>query len=73
MVHEDYKAMLPAHALSALDADEARELSRHLSECAECRDELAGWENDAARLSLSAPAAEPSPEVRERIMNAIRA
>ncbi len=73
MVHEDYKAMLPAHALSALDADEALALSRHLSECAECRDELADWENGAAALSLSAPAAEPSPEVRERIMDAIRA
>lgn len=73
MVHEDYKAMLPAHALSALEPDEARELSRHLSDCAECREELADWENSAAALSLSASAAEPSPEVRERIMNAIRA
>lgn len=73
MVHEDYKAMMPAYALSALDADEERAFSRHLAECAECRGELAEWENTAAALALSASAAEPSPEVRERIMNAVRA
>jgi anti-sigma-K factor RskA len=73
MAHEDYKAMMPAYALSALDADEERAFSRHLSECAECRDELAEWENTAAALALSASAAEPSPQVRERIMSAIRA
>lgn len=73
MAHEDYKAMMPAYALSALDAEEERAFSRHLSECAECRDELVEWENTAAALALSASAAEPSPEVRERIMNAVRA
>ena len=73
MVHEDYKAMMPAYALSALEADEERAFSRHLSECAECQSELAEWENTAASLALSASAAEPSPEVRERIMSAVRA
>lgn len=73
MAHEDYKAMMPAYALSALEADEERAFSQHLSECVECRSELAEWENTAAALALSASAAEPSPEVRERIMSAIRA
>jgi anti-sigma-K factor RskA len=73
MAHEDYKAMMPAYALSALDADEERAFSRHLSECAECQSELMEWENTAAALALSASAEEPSPEVRERIMSAIRA
>ena len=73
MVHEDYKAMMPAYALSALDAQEERVFSQHLSECAECRDELAEWENTAAALALSASTAEPSPQVRERIMSAVRA
>ena len=71
MAHEDYKAMMPAYALSALDVEEERAFSQHLSECAECRGELAEWENTAAALALSASAAEPSPEVRERIMSAI--
>lgn len=73
MAHEDYKAMMPAYALSALDAEEERAFSQHLSECAECRSELSEWENTAAALALSASAAEPSPEVRERIMSAVRA
>ena len=73
MAHEDYKAMMPAYALSALDAEEERAFSQHLSDCAECRSELGEWENTAAALALSASAAEPSPEVRERIMSAISA
>lgn len=72
MAHEDYKAMLPGQALSALDADEARALDQHLAECAECREELADWEKSASALSLAAEPAEPSPEVRRRIMDAVR-
>jgi anti-sigma-K factor RskA len=72
MAHEDYKDMLPALALSALDADDARALNQHLSECDECRRELADWESTAAALALSADPAEPSPQVRDRIMTAVR-
>lgn len=72
MTHEDYKAMLPALALSALDAGEARTLNQHLAECDECRRELSEWENSASSLALSASPAEPSPQVRDRIMNAVR-
>jgi anti-sigma-K factor RskA len=72
MVHEDYKEMLPALALSALDAEGARALNQHLAECDECRRELADWENTAAKLALSANPAEPSSQVRERIMSAVR-
>jgi anti-sigma-K factor RskA len=46
-------------------------LKQHLSECDECRRELAGWESTAAELALSAPPAEPSPQVRDRIMSAV--
>jgi anti-sigma-K factor RskA len=72
MAHADYKEMLPAHALSALDASEAQALNEHLAECAECRQELADWERTAAALALDARPVEPSPEVRERIMSAVR-
>jgi len=72
MAHEDYKEMLPARALSALDAADEHALNQHLSECAECRRELADWENTAASLALGVPPAEPSPQVRDRIMNAVR-
>ena len=72
MVHEDYKEMIPARALSALDADEARALNDHLSECDECRMELEEWEATAAAMAVSAKPMEPSPEVRERLLNEVR-
>ena len=72
MVHDDYKELLPAHALSSLDAEDARALNQHLAECDECRRELADWENTAAELALGANPAEPSSHVRALIMNAVR-
>ena len=72
MVHEDYKEMIPAHALSTLDAAEARALNEHLSECDECRMELQEWEATAAAMAVSAKPMEPSPEVRERILSEAR-
>lgn len=72
MVHEDYKEMIPARALSALDPAEARALNDHLSECDECRMELQEWEATAAALAVSAKPMEPSPEVRERLLNEVR-
>lgn len=64
--------MIPTYVLSALDAEENRALSDHLSHCAECQRELENWQATAATLSLGAEPMEPSPEVRDRIMNAIR-
>ena len=72
MVHDDYKEMIPARALDALDAAEARALDDHLSECAECRRELREWEATAAAMAVSANPLEPSPKVRERILTEIR-
>lgn len=72
MVHNDYKEMIPAHALSALDAADERALNEHLAECAECRRELADWETTAASLALSADPIEPSPRVRENLFAQIR-
>jgi anti-sigma-K factor RskA len=72
MVHDDYKEMIPARALSALDAADARALNDHLENCSECRKELENWEATAAALSLAADPMEPSPKVRERILDEIR-
>jgi anti-sigma-K factor RskA len=72
MVHDDYKEMIPARALSALDATETRALNEHLDNCSECRRELAEWEATAAALAIAADPAEPSPKVREQILNEIR-
>ena len=72
MVHDDYKEMIPARALSALDAAEERALNEHLENCAECRKELEDWQATAAALSLAPDPAEPSPKVRERILSEVR-
>jgi anti-sigma-K factor RskA len=72
MVHDDYKELIPAHALSALDAADERVLNKHLAECDECRRELADWEATAATLALSAKPMEPSPQVREKLLSQIR-
>ncbi len=75
MAHEDYQEMLAAQALNALDAAEVRVLEAHLQSCAECRSQLSDWEDAAAGLAFAALEAtplEPSPQVRARILEAIR-
>ena len=72
MVHEDYKEMIPARALSALDGAEDRALNEHLEKCSECRRELDEWQATAAALSLASDSVEPSPQVRERILSEVR-
>lgn len=72
MVHEEYQEMLAAQALSALDAEDAPVLEAHLQACAECRTLLGQWEDTAANMSLAAESSEPSPQLSNRIMEAIR-
>ena len=71
MVHQDYKELIPAHALSALDASDERELSEHLADCEECRGELADWEATAASLALTVDPIEPPAQVRASLLSKI--
>jgi len=71
MVHEDYKELLAARALTALDANDARALDAHLQTCADCRAELIEWEQTAAFLATDAGMQEPSGELRGRILASI--
>jgi anti-sigma-K factor RskA len=73
MVHEDYKELLTAKALNALDAEEARALETHLQTCADCRAELIEWEETAAFLSLAADVRGPAAELRGRILESVQA
>jgi anti-sigma-K factor RskA len=73
MRHEDYKEMLAANALSALDADESRALATHLEGCRDCLSELNEWQETVAFVALSSNPAEPSIQLRERILAAVRA
>jgi anti-sigma-K factor RskA len=64
--------MLIPHALGALETAEARSLESHLRACAECRDELDGWHETATTLAFAVNAAEPSAELRTRILEQAR-
>jgi anti-sigma-K factor RskA len=73
MTHEYYKELLAANALTALDAEDTRGLETHLASCADCRSEMDGWEETAAFLALDATPFGPSAQLRERILESVRA
>lgn len=73
MVHETCKEMLAVHALSALDGSDQQALQLHLESCAVCRLELAEWQATAALLAYAATPVEPSAQLRERILEKVRA
>lgn len=73
MTHENYKELLAAQALTALDAADARALSAHVESCVDCRSEMNELENTAALLALDAKPLEPSEKARERILASVRA
>ena len=73
MGHQEYQELLVLHSLDALEVSEARVLEEHLNTCAECRDELMRLRDAAGLLAHAATPAEPRPEVRDRILERVRA
>src|SRR5439155_12936348 len=73
MTHQDYKEMLALHALAALDPADLRVMQEHLMTCAECPADLAGWQGTAGALACLAEPVEPSPQVRNQILESVRA
>jgi len=59
--------LLPGYALGCLDPEDERRVKSHLSGCATCRRELAGFERVTDLLSASVPAAEPPAGLEDRI------
>src|SRR5262245_48298346 len=72
MAHEDYKEMLIARVLDALDDSDVRVVDEHLATCPECSAELQAWRDTAGLLAHGAPLVEPSPIVGKRIMKQVR-
>lgn len=73
MRHEDYKELLAAKALCALDTADARALTTHLEGCSDCQAEIVELEDAAALLASQAAPLEPSTKVRDRILATVRA
>jgi anti-sigma-K factor RskA len=69
---ENYRELLAAHALTALDAADAGALEAHLESCADCRAELNAWEATTALLAFDAPPVEPSAQLRASILASVR-
>lgn len=72
MNHEDYKEMLPIYCLGVVEEAEALALKVHLKTCAECRAEVDDWGDTTSAIAYAAGPAEPSPEVRSRILESVR-
>jgi anti-sigma-K factor RskA len=62
-----------AYALDALDPDEAEVYERHLGQCEECREELAGLSESAAALAFATVAPAPPLALRAAILDAAAA
>ena len=65
--------LLPAYALGSLDADEVSRVEEHLLSCLLCRNESNDFQAVTEQLSLAAPAAVPSPDLKNRLMQRVRA
>ncbi len=60
------------YALGALDADEKLAFESHVSACPDCARKLAEAQGRIALLAFSAPPAEPSPAVKQRLLAQVR-
>ena len=62
-----------AYALDALDPDEATAYERHLSQCEQCREQLAELNETAAALAFGAVAPPPPERLRASILDSAAA
>ena len=69
----DAHDLTAAYALDALDPDEAEAYERHLSQCEECREQLAELNETATALAFSAVAPAPPARLRASILEAAAA
>jgi anti-sigma factor RsiW len=68
-IHE----LTAGYALDALDAEERSAYEAHLAGCAQCREELSSFWETTEALAVAASGPAPSPALRERILDEVRA
>lgn len=61
-----------AYALNSLDAQETRFYEKHLAHCVQCQGEVASFSETALALAYAARPTNPPPELRARILAAVR-
>ena len=64
----DLHELTAAYALDALDADEAEAYEKHLGQCEECREPLAGLNEAAGHLAYATVAPAPPARLRAAIL-----
>jgi anti-sigma-K factor RskA len=69
--HRELQDLIPAHALAALDADDALLLEEHLDTCEECRRQLDELLETTALLAFATPSIEPPASLRAQILDAV--
>ena len=69
----DPHELTAAYALDALDPEEAEAYERHLSQCEECREQLAELNETAAALAFGTAAPAPPARLRGSILDAAAA
>jgi anti-sigma-K factor RskA len=72
MEHREYEELATLDALDALEAADKRKLDEHLETCSACRGELVELRDAAGLLAHASTPAEPSAEVRARILSEAR-
>lgn len=71
--HTRWEDDLAAYLLDALSADEAREIERHLEGCPRCQERARWLQASVETLPTAVEQLEPPPELRERLMQTVRA
>ena len=66
--HGRFDELAAGYAVHALDSDEVLLFVRHARQCGRCQRSLADYADVTAAMAELAPAAEPSPELAERII-----
>ena len=69
MEHVD--ELIAGQALYALSPDDEERVALHVAECDRCRRQLREAEALAASLAYGVPAAEPPPDLRDRVLAAV--
>lgn len=62
---------LPAYALGSLEPEDIQRVEEHLHGCLLCREESSAFQNAADQLSLAAPMASPSSDLKDRLMQRV--